>query len=107
MPTSLTPILGTRTQKAAEGRWQSGKVDRSGRITRCGDRMLRHVLFEVANVVLSVLKKPTALKRWAEERAMWAGAKKAKVALARRLAVLIHQLWVKAEPIDWHHAMAA
>jgi len=47
-------------------RWQSGQLDQAGRITRCGDGLLRHLLYECANVILSILKQPCGLKDWAE-----------------------------------------
>lgn len=82
-------------------RRQSGELDQAGRITRCGDGMLRHLLYEAANNILVILKKPCALKSWAERLAARVGLKKARVALARKLAVLMHRLWVTGETFDW------
>lgn len=81
-------------------RWQSGAVDRSGHISRCGDAMLRHLLYECANVVIHVSRTPSPLKTWAEALVARIGAKKAKVALARKLAVLMHRLWVEGTVFD-------
>lgn len=81
-------------------RWQSGQVDQAGRITRCGDGLLRHLLYECANVVLSILKQPCGLKAWAERLEARIGARKARVALARKLAVLMHRLWATGEAYD-------
>jgi transposase len=53
----------------------------------------RTLLFEAANALLTRSRKPCALKAWAEAIAARCGRKKAKVALARRLAVLLHRLW--------------
>lgn len=81
-------------------RWQSGEVDQSGHISRCGDTMLRHLLYECANVVIHVSRTPSRLKAWAEALVARIGAKKAKVALARKLAVLMHRLWVEGTVFD-------
>ena len=77
----------------APRRHQSGEVDRSGRIAESGDRLARTLLFEAANVLLTRTRKPSELKAWAEAIAARSGPKKAKVALARKLAVLLHRLW--------------
>jgi transposase len=74
-------------------RYQSGEVDRPGHISKAGDGLTRTLLFEAANALLTRSRKPSALKAWAEAIAARCGRKKAKVALARRLAVLLHRLW--------------
>jgi transposase len=88
-------------------RWQSGQLDQAGGITRCGDGLLCHLLYECANVIVSILKKPCGLKAWAERLEARVGPKKARVALARKLAVLMHHLWTKGETYDWRHQKQA
>jgi len=88
-------------------RWQSGEVDQRGRISRCGDKALRHLLYECANVVLAVLKKPCRLKAWGEALEARIGPKKARVALARKLAVQMHRLWITETNFDWQQPAAA
>ena len=74
-------------------RYQSGETDRSGRISRIGDASVRSALYEAAHVILTKpLKGATALKSWAMRIAKRAGMKKAKVALARKLAVILHRM---------------
>lgn len=74
-------------------RYQSGETDISGHISRIGDAGVRAMLYEAANIILTKpLKGCTALKSWAMRLAMRAGMKKAKVALARRLAVIMHRM---------------
>jgi Transposase IS116/IS110/IS902 family len=68
---------------------QSGEMDRSGRISRCGDEMMRVMLYEAAQSMLWS-KKWSWLKAWAMQIARRRGMKKAIVALARRLAVIMH-----------------
>lgn len=72
--------------------YQSGDVDRRGRITKEGDRLLRWHLVEGAHVLLT-LGKDCALRRWGLALAERKGAAKAKVAVARKLAILMWKLW--------------
>jgi len=78
----------------APGVYQSGDTERVGRITRQGDRLLRTLLVEAANSVLYHYRKPWAWKDWALRLKERKGAGKARVALARRMAGLLWQLWV-------------
>ena len=77
----------------APRRYQSGEVDRPGRISKAGDQLVRTLLYEAANALLTRSRQPSALKAWAEAIAARCGHKKAKVALARKLAVMLHRLW--------------
>jgi transposase len=74
-------------------RYQSGEVDRPGRISKAGDQLVRTLLYEAANALLTRSRQRSALKAWAEAIAARCGHKKAKVALARKLAVMLHRLW--------------
>jgi transposase len=73
-------------------KYQSGETDRDGRISKIGDASVRTALYEAANVILTKPVKGSALKSWAMRLARRAGAKKAKVALARKLAVILHRM---------------
>ena len=75
-------------------RWQSGEMDRQCRISRCGDGMARTMLFEAANVIFTRVRAPSNLKAWGEALVPRIGKKKARVAVARKLAVLLHRIWV-------------
>jgi transposase len=75
-------------------RTQSGERDISGHISKAGDRMLRWSLYEAANVLLSQVKRPSALQQWDRKIAEAKGAKRARVAVARKLAALLHWLWL-------------
>jgi len=75
-------------------RYQSGEVDRAGRISKQGDRLARSLLYEAANVLLTRWKAPDPLKLWADALRARAGWKKARVGLARKLAVLLYRLWI-------------
>jgi transposase len=80
---------------------QSGETDRTGRISKTGDVMVRAMLFEAANAMLTRTGRFSALKAWAMGVAKPAGMKKAKVALARKLAVVLHRMWVDGTEFRW------
>lgn len=81
--------------------YQSGEIDRSGRISRCGDGLARTLMYEAAVVILTRLKRPCSLKSWALAIARRSGAGKARVALARKLTVILHSIWRSGEPFCW------
>jgi transposase len=78
-------------------RFQSGEVDWSGRISRAGDAAVRRALYQAANVLIHHSKGWCALKSWAVRLAKRRGLGKAKVALARKLAVVLHKMWTSGE----------
>jgi transposase len=80
---------------------QSGQRDRSGAISRCGDEMIRTTLYEAAHILLVRSTKWSWLKAWAMKIARHRGMKKAIVALARRLAVIMHRIWVDGTEFRW------
>ncbi|MGE8135289.1 IS110 family transposase [Novosphingobium subterraneum] len=73
-------------------RHQSGELDWTGRITKQGDSTVRKLLYEAANSILTRSRETFALKTWAMKIAKRRGLKKARVALARRLAVIMHAM---------------
>ena len=81
-------------------KYQSGESERSGRISRCGDEMMRVMLYEAAQAMLHS-KRWSWLKAWAMKIARHRGMKKAIVALARRLAVIMHRIWVDGTEFQW------
>jgi transposase len=88
-------------------RYQSGESDRSGAISKCGDEMMRVMLFEAAQILLVRSAKWSWLKAWAMQIARRRGMKKAIVALARRLAVIMHRIWVDGTEFRWTRKVAA
>jgi transposase len=74
-------------------KYQSGETDVTGAISKVGDAMVRTVLYEAANVMLTRAGRFSMLKRWAMEVARRRGMKRAKVALARKLATILHRMW--------------
>lgn len=79
---------------------QSGKREVHGRITREGDGLLRTYLIEAAQVLLTRTRRSCALKRWGLRLWRKKGFGKARVAVARKLATLLHHLWITGENFD-------
>jgi transposase len=88
-------------------KYQSGENDRTGAISRCGDEMMRMMLYEAAQSMLVRAAKWSWLKAWAMKIARHRGMKKAIVALARRLAVIMHRIWVDGTDFRWTREVAA
>src|SRR5215831_10436532 len=88
-------------------RYQSGESERTGRISRCGDEIMRMMLYEAAQSMLVRSAKWSWLKAWAMKVARHRGMKKAIVALARRLAVIMHRVWVDGTEFRWTREVAA
>jgi transposase len=81
--------------------FQSGETDRRGRIAKTGDGLTRCALFAAANVMLSRSTQWTALKHWGVTIAKRSSLKKAKVAVARKLAVIMHRMWRDGTAFRW------
>ena len=86
---------------------QSGETDRPGAISRCGDAMMRTALYEAAQSMLVHSTRWSWLKAWAMKIARHRGMKRAIVALARRLAVIMHRIWVDGTEFRWTREAAA
>jgi transposase len=85
----------------APRRNQSGERDHKGRISKAGDPLLRSALYEAANSLLARVKRPCALQAWGKRLAEAKGAKRARVAVARKLAILLHRLWLTETEFRW------
>jgi transposase len=85
-------------------RYQSGETDITGRISKTGDATVRTALYEAANIILERPIKGGWLKAWALGVAKRAGMRKAKVALARKLAVVLHRMLVDGTPFNMETA---
>ncbi len=82
-------------------KYQSGETDYTGRISKIGDSSVRTALYEAAHIMLTKpLKGCSQLKSWAMRIAKRAGMSKAKVALARRLAVIMHRMLANGTPFN-------
>lgn len=81
--------------------WQSGEVDWNGRVSKSGDAMARAALYEAAHILLVRVKRWSSLKAWGMRLAKNRGHKRAVTALARRLAVLMHRIWIEGTTFIW------
>jgi transposase len=78
-------------------RYQSGETDIQGRVSRCGDELARTALYEAAHSLLTRVKKWSSLKAWGMSIAKRRGMARARVAVARKLAVILHRMWSDGE----------
>jgi transposase len=99
---SVGAYVGLTTRRHA-----SGEIDWSGRISKCGDAMLRMYLFEAAGVLLTRVPKWSGLKAWGAKLTKRNGLRKAKVAVARKLAVILHRMWIDGTEFNWSTKKAA
>jgi len=81
---------------------QSGERDYKGRISKAGDRMLRSALYEAANSLLVRVKRPSPLQTWGKALAETKGPNRARIAVARKLAILLHRLWQSETEFCWN-----
>ena len=88
-------------------KYQSGETDVTGGISKVGDAMVRTALYEAANVMLTRTSKFSSLKHWALEVAQRRGMRRAKVALARKLATILHRMWVDGSSFRFGKEAAA
>jgi len=87
-------------------RYQSGEIDYDGGISKCGDVMLRTMLYEAAQSMLTHSKKWSSLKAWAMRVAQRRGMRRAIVALARRIAVILHRMWIDGTNFRFNNGTA-
>ena len=82
-------------------RYQSGEVDTTGHLSKCGDGLLRGYLYEAAAVLLHRDARASTLKSWGLGLAKRIGMRRAKVAVARKLAVIMHRIWSDHSEYRW------
>jgi Transposase IS116/IS110/IS902 family/Isochorismatase family len=88
-------------------RHQSGETDDDGGVSKCGDTMLRAMLYEAAQSMLTHSKTWSWLKAWGMRVAQRRGMRRATVAVARRLAVILHRMWVDGTDFRWSNGSGA
>ena len=82
-------------------RYQSGEIDYDGGVSKCGDALLRTMLYEAAHSLLTHSRQWSWLKAWGIRVAQRRGMRRAVVAVARRLAVVLHRMWVDGSEFRW------
>jgi transposase len=86
---------------------QSGETDRTGPISQQGDALARQALDEAANVLLTRTSRWSGLKAWGLNVAKRAGMRRAKVAVARKLATVLHAMWRDGTEFCWSREAVA
>jgi transposase len=87
-------------------RYESGEVSRNGRISKHGNKLTRKHLYEAATTLLTRTTRFSRLKAWGLRLAKACGFKKARVAVARKLAVILHAMWKTKTTFRWSEAAA-
>jgi transposase len=82
-------------------RFQSGELDLEGHISRCGDASVRSTLYTAANAMLTRSSKWSSLKAWGMKLAKTRGHRRAVIAVARKLAVILHRMWIDDTQFRW------
>ena len=82
-------------------RYQSGETDWSGRISKRGDSAMRKLLYEAATILIQRVPRFSPLKAWAVKLAVKKGLKKATVAAARKIAVILTRIWRDGTVFAW------
>lgn len=88
-------------------RYQSGETDVQGRISRCGDELARTALYEAAHTLLIRCQKWSSLRAWGMKIAKARGMARARVAVARKLAVILHRMWRDGTDFRWGKEVSA
>lgn len=81
--------------------FQSGQTDYMVGISKRGDRMVRHHLVTAATVMMTATKRWCPLKAWGVKLAKKQGFSKARVAVARKLAIILHKMWITGQDFQW------
>ena len=82
-------------------RYQSGETDVQGGISRCGDELARTALYEAAHALLIRSQRWSTLRAWGMKVAKQRGMARARVAVARKLAVILHRIWIDGSEFRW------
>lgn len=82
-------------------KYASGETDYNGRITKAGDVMLRHHLYRAAATLTQTNARPCALKKWGRNLRNRSSYKSTTVAVARKLSIILHAMWVNGQEFDW------
>ena len=82
-------------------KYASGEIDRNGAISKSGDRLAREALFLAAHALLTRVTRWSTLKAWGMAVAKRRGLRRATVAVARKLAVIMHRMWADGSEFRW------
>ena len=88
-------------------KYQSGETEVTGRINRVGDVAVRTALYQAAHIILSKETPYSTLKAWAMQVAKRRGLQRAKIACARKLAIILHGMWIEGTDFRWRKETTA
>ena len=88
-------------------KYASGEVDYNGRITKAGDTMLRHHLYKAAEVLTQKNARPCELKNWGRSLRKRSSYKGSTIAVARKLSMILHRMWMDGSAFQWEECMPA
>ena len=115
-PSSTLPPSSDRFRRSRDvgahlgltpARYQSGETDIQGKISRCGDELARTALYEAAHTLLVRSRKWSSLRAWGMKVAKRRGMARARVAVARKLAVILHRMWSDADRVPLRQGAGA
>ena len=111
--TALTPVIAIddpeRYRRSSDvgaflgltpRRYQFGEVDLAGCISKTGDRAARSLLFEAANALMTRVRHESSPRTWGLKLSAKIGSRRAKTAVARKLAVVLHRIWLDGTEFD-------
>jgi len=105
------PVKNSKAVGAVFGltprRHQSGEIDRIVGIWKCGDAIMRRLISDAAHVMMTRTIRWSWLKAWGMKIARHRGMKRAVVAVARRMAVIMHRMWADGIEFRWTNTTAA
>src|ERR1700732_1326195 len=111
MPRSWVASASLRAVGAHVGltpkRYQSGEIDYDGGVSKCGDALLRTIIYDAGHSLLTRSRKWSWLKAWGMRVAQRRGIRRDSVSVARRLAVVLHRMWVDGSEFRWSKDSAA
>jgi transposase len=82
-------------------KYASGEIDRNGGISKCGDALLRATLYQAALALLTRTQRWSTLRAWGMAVAKRRGLRRAVVAVARKLAIVLHRIWADGSEFRW------
>ena len=99
--------MSARISGLTPRKYASGEIDRNGAISKSGDRLAREALFVAAHSLLTRVSRWSALKAWGMAVAKRRGLRRATVAVARKLAVILHRMWTDSSEFRWNREQTA
>ncbi len=94
-----TPLI--RANLSASRRFQSGELDVEGHTSNCGDAGVRSTLYVAENAMMTRSSRWSPFKAWGMQLAKTRGHRRAVIAVARKLSVILHRMWIDDTQFRW------